>query len=385
MPTTRQETLPIDRETFHRVRTTLIEAYQHDVVEAPEGHHLFIRLPTDEPDPVSDLERALEEVPAWLEGRLASVFLLGNRRSVHVPGYSANPILAERNRIDAVQASELRTRLREAFDSLIYRSTGDGLNLLRLGIRLPKPQVAQLDENDLNGLAFSVGHLLDSGAHKDIPSVLIVADEDHLRLRGRDVFADLLPRWKGARTRPDRKRAIPRHDQAPPAPMIAQGGFPVPQAYVRPVAAPRRHVEEVEPLIEIEEEIEATHDLPMAAPTETRVLPAIDQRRLELGAQLSAKLLKLAGFKVLENVYHGASRYAAAAERATGTPRRVAVKTYESLSRRDLDQLLLESRAMTADLVLAITSDPRSDLVARAEGTRVRILRPEDVARLSFT
>jgi hypothetical protein len=380
MPMASQQALPVDRETFHAIRGRLVHPFDHESLETDDGFLVFVRSPSDEPDPVADLERAVEEMPPWLEARVAGTWLLGSRRTVHVPGHPVNALLADRARIDRVQAEDLRARLREAYDALLYRGAGDPMRRLRLGVRLGKARVAQLDEADLDGLAYATGHMADEGKHRHVAAVLLVADEDHLRLRARDYFSDVTERWRGVRRRPQRGALRPARAQRTGP--TATNGFPAPSLRVDPVGPPRRHAVTVEPDLEIEVDVDAVegHTPPDPSP----VLDRLDRKRLELGVRLAAKVLRLNGFRVLRDVYNGRALWHVAASRASTPPRHVAVRVLDSSSRRDVDQLILDARALGADVVIGLCSDPAPALVERTRGTRVRLMRPEETVELSF-
>jgi hypothetical protein len=380
LPLSNQDTLPIDRAAFRQILQRLDRPYAFDAVDSDEGRHLFIRVPVEVPDAVTDLERAVEELPAWAGDGTAAVYLVGLKRTVHVPGYTVQPLIRQRERAEAEQAVQLRGQLREGYDAVSYRSGGDPYRLLRLAVRLPRARVSDLSDEDLDGVAHATGALVDDGRHRHVDTVILVADEDHLRITARDFFADVADRRSQRRTRPPRDRTQRPADAAPPA---RDTGFPMPRQDVQPVGLPRRHVQSVEPLLELEEEVDAGAPPPRQA-RPARVLQQVDAKRLDLATRVAIRVLKLNGFHVITGVYHGTTRYAAAAERPHGMPRRLAVRALDRLTRRDLDTMLVDARALKADLVVAITPDPRAELVRRATGTRVRIIRPEDVADLSF-
>lgn len=386
---TSQQTLPIGRQEFQALQQRLRKPWDHETVEAPGGNHLFVRVPQDEPDAVGDLERAVEALPPWSADGLAAVYLVGRRRTVHVPGYTAAPLIRERLRADAAQADDLRRRLREGCQALAYRSEGDPLGLLRLGVRVPVAHVEDIDEAEVEAVAHAAGPLLEDGRADRVEAVLLVADADHLRIDPSDFFEDVAERFQGARRRPERQepRAAPAA-RPEPVPDVAEGGFPGRPHRVRPVGAPRRRVEEVEPVIELEDEVDAADptqdDSPSRPTAASGLLAHVDKKRLELGGQLAVRMLRMGGFRVLTDVYRGRTQYVAAAERDEGAPRRVAVRTLPTIDRRSFDQMRVEARGLGADLVLAIVPDPPASLVRRAEGTCVRLVRPEDVPDLAF-
>ncbi|HLE47226.1 MAG TPA: hypothetical protein VI818_02930, partial [Candidatus Thermoplasmatota archaeon] len=83
-------------------------------------------------------------------------------------------------------------------------------------------------------------------------------------------------------------------------------------------------------------------------------------------------------------VEHDTTPYALAAEREHGYPRRVLVKTSPRLGRDDVDHLLHEVRTLDADLLIVVALDADEDARRRTIATKVKVIRPDEVAALAL-
>lgn len=348
MPLLKEETLPISRQQLAALRARLVHPGDFEIVDVDDHRHLFLRAEHDPPEPVLDLEAALEYVPNWVALRLAGLYLLSDRDGLHVPAYHALPILAARQRLDESLARRARDRLNAQSGHETLRVPGDPRNLERLVVRVPCPRIVELAESDLAALAEALGPSLDAGAFRNVRLALLVAGDDFLRFRANDFLEDLAARW------------APR--RPPPGPSTTRAV---------PEPGPRR-VTEVEPLFELEVEVSATPE------------PQALEARLAAAADRFEHRLTEAHFTVLRTTYHDGVDYALAAERTVGWPRKVAVKTFPLFTRAEADLMLREARALGCDQLYVITPAPDPDAQRVVVTSKVKVLRPEEVGHLAL-
>ncbi|MBI2077716.1 MAG: hypothetical protein HYT80_04995 [Euryarchaeota archaeon] len=354
MPLIKQDALPVSRQELDALRARLQQAYQFELVVREDQRFLFLRSPRAEPDPIADLEDCLERVPDWAVNDVQDAFLLGDLGSFHVHGSTLQPVLDRRQRIDATLLSHWRDHLDPHYGLGLHRIAGDPLNLVRLGLRLPRDRVADLDEADLVRVARAAGPLLETGEAQTIRLVYLLAEQDHVRLGADDFFSDVRPRWEELQRPP------------PPPPLE-----PAPPAARVPRRRPTK-VLNVRPALDIETHLDASLN------------PELDLAQLAEAETRLETLLRERNFKIRPRVEHESTTYALAAERQHGYPRRVLVKTCPRLARDDVDLLLQEVRSLEADLLVVVILDADDDARRRTVATKVKVIRPDEVAALAL-
>lgn len=348
------DSLPITGDELAALRARLLQPYQFEAVARDDVRYLFLRSPNEDPDPVSDLEGCLERVPDWAVRGLQGVFLLGARNSFHVPGTHVAPLLERRDQLDRGLVDEFRRSLDAQYGVGLRRLLGDPTNLVRLGLRIPRTHTADLSESDLVRMAAATGPLIESGEAAQVQVAYLVADEDHVRLRGDDFLADVTPRWQELqRPRP----ALPGPQPDPPA--------------TAPVTRRRpKRVLHVRPLVELEAQLDARPEAPQTTSSEA--------------AEFLQRLLRLKDFQILRNVRHENVTYDLAAERSVGYPRRILVVFSERFERSDAERFLRAVRRLEADLLLVVAEQPAEDAIRRTLASKVKVLRPHEVAAVSL-
>lgn len=347
------------RDELAALRLRLRDAYAFELVARDDQRLLFLRSPRAEPDPVSDLEDCLERVPDWALADVTDVFLLGGTGSFHVGAKTLQPVLDRRRRIDDALLQHWRNELDTNYGLGLHRVTGDPQNLVRLGVRLPRPKVSDLTESDLVRIARAAGPLLESGEAATVRLAYLLAEEDHVRLLGDDFFNDAQPRWTEL--------------QNPPTPMVP--ALPAETTTPPPARVPRRRptrVLNVRPAVELETQADASTD------------PDRDLEQLAQAEKALEHLLNERNFDVRLRVEHDETLYAFAAERAAGYPRRVLVKTFPRFGRDEDETMLREVRSLDADLLIVLAPDADVEAKRRTLATKVKVIRPDEVAALSL-
>jgi hypothetical protein len=360
------DALPISAEDVQAIRARLVQALSFELVARDDVRCLFVRSPRPEPDPVNDLEAGLNAVPDWALLDLTDVVLLGTRQNFHVPARAAQPIIERRRRVDEAALKALRAHLDPHYGHGLHRVTGDPASTNRLGLRIPKPSVQGLDDHDLNRFAQALGP--DLQTLQDVRVAYVLADEDHVRLRGDEVVADLTPRWR------DVQRAAAESAIAVLAPPEPEPSVP-PRAAPAPVSLPRRRpkkVINVRPIVDLEEHLDAIG-------VQEKDDALLQQAEAEIDARLTG-----AGYDLMRRVEHDGVPFALAAERTSGYPRRLLVRCMRRCDRADADALLRSVRALEADLVLVLTTDLTDAAARRLTATKVQPLHPSRVSSLTL-
>lgn len=361
MPIIRSDEVPVSRDEVAQIRTRLQKAFDHEVLLRDERRLLFVRAASEEPDPINDLEACLLQLPDWAVADIHDVFLLGTRGSFHIPGRAVAPVLERRNRLDRATLDHLRANLDPNYGVALHRLIGDPANAVRLGLRIPRSRVSDLGEPDLLRLAESMGPLLDNGEASTAQLAYVLADEDHIRLRAADLIADLAPRWKELEER--------RLQPPPPPPEAAPAPLPVPAPRIR--RRPTK-VLNVRPVLDVTIDADATPD------------DAANAAQLQEALQALEGLAKLRQFDVLNNVAHDDITFPLAAERTAPYPRRLLVKAYTRFGRGDADRMLDAVRKLDADLLVVLACDAADAAIRRTLATKVKVIRPSEVAALSL-
>src|ERR1041385_8739690 len=157
---------------------------------------LFVRSTRKDPDPVTDLESTLEQLPDAAIRDLDHIVLLGTEGDLHLPGSTLAPLIDRRRLLDGMAVAHWRATLPTEYGVAMHRVAGDPAHLVRMGLRIPRARCVDLNETDLMHMAEVIGPGLDEGEFASVSAAYVVADEDHVRLSAQDFLADLGPRWQ---------------------------------------------------------------------------------------------------------------------------------------------------------------------------------------------
>lgn len=367
MPLIKHDALAVSREEFAQIKAELNAPYTFHLLAREDQRILFLRTTHADPDPVSDLEACLERVPDASLREVQHLVLVGTNGSLHLPASVARPLLDRREALDRTAIAQLRAGLRPDYGVALHRVAGDPAGLLRIGIRIPRQRCLDLNEVDLRGMAQAVGPLLDDQSTQGAVVGYIVADDDHVRLMAHELLSDLAPRWEEEKRQRLAPRAVPVAPRPPP-PVVAVPE-PVPETPA-PRRRPTRTIR-VKPLVNLEFTLDAI-------PPEVDYDPAI----LEAATQQVDDLLQSRGFDVLRNVAHGDHQFSVAAERNSGYPRRILVRTLGRFTKVEAHECLRIVRDLEADLLLVINENPDDEALRRTVATKVKVLTPREVSHL---
>lgn len=358
----RMSALPLPGAELERLKGTLARHYGGTVWEGAGERILVVRVPRGEPDIVNDVEAAVESVSPADTDRITAALLVGDDKTLAVPVHPFAELMAQRVRFDHEQCTSLRTRLAPS-THLLYKAPGDPRKVLRLGIRVPHPSVQDVDDNDLEQWASTLGEDLDAGRLNGVRAVYLVADQDEVRLDSLVFFQDLRKQAADAKARRDMAAQVAARQAAgkPKAPVVAY--------------APLRTIED-DPASPGAASVE-----PAAATGPAK--PSPPQRPLDdpVLAALEAEL-RGSGFDVLLRPPGHAIDLAA--ERAQGDPQRVVAWAPERLTPELATQAIRTARQLDVDLALVVCDDAEPEGRKRLIATKVRWLQPKDLAQLDL-
>ncbi len=187
--------LPIPTEEAARLRGSLAKEYGAEVWEGPERRVLLIRVPRAEPDPVNDVEAAVEHLqPADVED-LTHCLLMGDQRVAQVYVRPLQDLMRERLAFDARQADHWRQELPGQLSHSLFQAADDPRRRWRLAIRLPVASVAEVEEEHFDDLVEGIGPLLDTPRFKQLVAVYFIAANDHLRLQANVFLKEMKDKW----------------------------------------------------------------------------------------------------------------------------------------------------------------------------------------------
>lgn len=166
---------------------------------------LVARVPGEMPDFVNDLEQIAERADPMDVARADKVLLVAERGVHQVPVAPLRQLVADRGDFDKAQVTMLRTQLPGRLSHTFYRSPADPRRRLRLGVRVPCPRVADVDDDILEALVEQVGPRLAQGV-KDVQCVYLLASEDDVRLDAARFLADIGAKWRDESRRVELER-----------------------------------------------------------------------------------------------------------------------------------------------------------------------------------
>lgn len=191
----RTSPVPVPVEELQQIRDRLSPQYGSQVWEG-EGHRvLCIRVPREEPDPVNDLETAVEYVVPGDGRGLTHCLLLGDRRIESVYTRPFEDLMDARVAFDRDQCTALRREL-DHDAHRVYTAAKDPAGLRRLAVRLPLASVQDLGDPDVERLVEHLGPDLEAERFAGVRSVYLVADADEVRLDADLFLPDLKRRYQ---------------------------------------------------------------------------------------------------------------------------------------------------------------------------------------------
>lgn len=187
-------------------RQQLAPRYGSRLVDEGDRRILVIRVPRAEPDPVNDVEDAIEHLDADEVSKMTHCILVGDLRSAQVYAGPLQDLMQERQRFDSQQIQQLRKRLPAELTHELYRAEGDPRRRWRLAIRIPCDSIKELETRHLDQIADDLGTQLEGPRMQEVAAVYILADKDHVRLEGDHVVQEMRKTWADE----DRRRRLIR-------------------------------------------------------------------------------------------------------------------------------------------------------------------------------
>lgn len=359
MPLVKSDALPLGAEEVAQLRARLVLPMAAELVERDDHRYLFVRSPRTDPDPVLDVDAALEAAPQWALTTLNDVLLLGSQSDLHVPSHIVRPVVEQILRADEAIARDVRSRLDVHYGVEVRRIPSDPVDVQRLLLHVPRQRCADVSESDLVALAQRLGPWLDQET-PNVRACHLVAEQDALRLPAAEVLEDLRQRWSSLRPR---QPVDPVTPETPAAAAVLSE--PVP-ADVAP-----RIVEDVTPAFEIEQELVAS------APDD-----ALDDAAKKTEAAL-AQQLQAVGYTIHAAPQIPGAPFAFEARRTLAYPRTVAAVTVARLDRAGADRLLQLARESGLDLLYALVGETTTGAEKRLATSKVKVLKPSTPADLT--
>ncbi len=187
--------MPIPPEEAARLRGSLAPEYGAEVWEGPERRVLVIRVPRADPDPVNDVEAAVEHLQPGDVEDLTHCLLMGDQRVAQVYVRPLHDLMKDRLAFDARQAAHWRQELPGQLGHALFQSPEDPRRRWRLAVRLPCASVAEVEEEHFDDLVEGIGPLLETPRFKQLVAVYFIAANDHLRLSAHVFLGEMGEKW----------------------------------------------------------------------------------------------------------------------------------------------------------------------------------------------
>ncbi len=194
-PIRRGVTLPIDQSSLMRIYATLSPSYGHAVLTmsdehtiSPEAKLLVVRTPSPNPDPINDLEAAIEEFEQDETFGITHMLLVGEKGVMQIATHTLETLMEQRAKEDVRLAADLSQKLDRNYDYTIFRSGRDPRRVLRIGVRIPKIYVRDMSVEDLSSLARNISPLIDTPKARETKVAYIIGDQDFRRICAEELF-----------------------------------------------------------------------------------------------------------------------------------------------------------------------------------------------------
>jgi hypothetical protein len=424
MTVRRMQALDVPAVELERMKQALSPRYGSELWD-PDGQALLVvRVPSDEPDLVNDLEGAVEYLAPGDVAAAKVTLFVGHQKSHIVPTPTLQGLMEARTALDRAHADALRRALRPG-EHKVFQAPEDPRRLHRLALRLPCLKVADVTEEHLAPFVAALGPLLHVPPVSQVRAVQLVADRDDVRLDADLFFQDLEERWREGQERHALAQALAGQQAAaaqaaakPAAPAPASPAPGQPQLPAQPAArtavAPLRRpgpatgwsAEEPRPTTPFRlppppaegmgDVFEVGEPLPMASPgiAASPAAPAPSPAAGFLGglamaseepatalASLDARLQAL-GFATLPNP--GRHGIGLAAERPNGFPARVIAFAPPQLDAAAAERILGVARTVGADQALVVCAQADADARRRLIATKAKWLTAAEIPLLAL-
>ncbi len=187
--------LPVPGDELQTIRDGLDRQYGADVWEGEGRRVLIIRVPRDEPDPVNDVEEAVEYVRPELLVDITHCLLVG-AKAAQVYVRPMQDLMAERIALDARICEAMRAQLPQGLSHMTFQSPEDPRRRWRLAVRIPVPRIAEMSEHHLEDLAEGIGPQLATPRFKQLAAVYLITGQDHVRLEPAIFLPEMQEKWE---------------------------------------------------------------------------------------------------------------------------------------------------------------------------------------------
>lgn len=207
--------MPVPPEEAARIRSNLAKEYGAEVWEGPERRVLLIRVPRDDPDPVNDVEAAVEHLQPDDVDDVSHCLLMGEQRVAQVYVRPLQDLMKERLAFDRRQAEHWRQELPGQLSHSLFQAPDDPRRRWRLAIRVPCDSVSEVEEQHFDDLVEGIGPQLETSRFKQIVAVYVIAANDHIRLQGSVFLKEMHDKWvdeeRLARKEAEERKAATHH------------------------------------------------------------------------------------------------------------------------------------------------------------------------------
>lgn len=177
-------------------RQELAPRYGARLVDEGDRRILVVRVPRAEPDPVNDVEAAVDFLDPQDVAAMTHCILIGESRIAQVYAGPLQDLMTERVALDRQEIADLRQRMPDELTHQLYRSERDPRRRWRLAIRIPVESVKDVQESHLNDIADAMGSQLEGPRVADVAAVYLIANQDHVRLEADHVIQEMRKAWQ---------------------------------------------------------------------------------------------------------------------------------------------------------------------------------------------
>ncbi len=188
--------IPVPSDELARARSELAHRYGSMVVDHEDKRILIVRVPHAQPDPVNDVELAVDFLQPGDVEEITHCLLLGDKAMAQVYTRPLQDLMVQRIREDREITAMLRTRLPSGLAHELFQSPTDPRRRWRLGVRLPIARIAEMDDALLDDMCEVLGPQLDTPRFKSLCAVYLMAEQDEARLEPDLFLQDIRAQWE---------------------------------------------------------------------------------------------------------------------------------------------------------------------------------------------
>ncbi len=420
-PVLRGEVPPLPPRELAELRDKLERTWGHTSIPTPSGPLLAVRVPTEEPDLLQDLETATDHLPPLELSGYRGAILVGDRAHLGVSIDMLHSLVDSRREVEAGWLAGHRKRLM-SWEFQITRLPSDAERRLRAVIRVAVTRVAEMGEREFDELAEILPRVKAASPGQCRPAfAYLIAHEDHVRIEGGRFFSELerraqriqerrnnaakqkreesyeIARGHIARIEEQNKRSSSRpHERRTSAHRYRREPRAVAPEPRPARTEPRstRHRHEAPASQEVAREPRAPsprHETGPRGPSPQAPAPprraSADSRFLAAERHAGQvdhlkKLLQEAGYETRHRLVVDEVPLALAAARPEGYPRRVLVSFHQRLGPDEARRILRVTRGAGAELAVVVAEQIEEGVDRVTLATNLKVIAPEAVMGL---